>query len=132
MGDICTITAAQQAASDQAAKNALDNSKAAGTSSKLDAMQAHTQAAIDAWVAGGPLVVVPKNIIKKHDVINYFLSQGLKGQEVVDAMATKGFKIKIADVYLFNKTAATEKIPANFPKAGTVAPIKPIPPLPGT
>jgi hypothetical protein len=124
MADICSITASQQAASDAAAKNALDNSKGAGTQSKLEQMQAHTQAAMKDWMAGGQLIVVPPNITKKHDVINFLLGQGLKGQAVVDKMAGLGFKIKVADVNSNIKWYGTAKIPANFPKAGTMPAIE--------
>jgi hypothetical protein len=126
----CSITAAQQAASDAGTKKALDASQAAGTSSKLDAMAAHTQAVMNGAATAVLIPPVPFFVKKKHDVINFFLSKGLKGQAVVEAMASKGFKIKLADVNANIKYYGTDKIPANFPKAGMITPAPAVAPTP--
>jgi len=107
-------------------KKALDTSQAAGTTSKLDAMAAHTQAVMSGQATAVMIPPVPFFIKKKHDVINFFLGQGLKGQAVVEAMASKGFKIKLADVNANIKWYGTEKIPAAFPKAGMISPVVPV------
>jgi hypothetical protein len=117
----CDITAAQKAASDKAVINALNGSLKTGAGGTLNQMALHSNTEANKAVAPPPLRKItqppPSYITKKHDLINYYLAQGLVGDQVVDAMFAQGFKIKIADVNSNIKWYGTDKIPANQPKA---------------
>lgn len=117
----CSISAKAKAASDKATVKALDAAQQTGQSAVLSQMSNYAQYQTKQQSAAPPLQKLvtppPPKITKKHDLINYYLSQGLVGQQVVDAMATKGFKVKVADVNANIKWYGSEKIPANFPKA---------------
>lgn len=119
MGAKCNITAKQKEASDKATHNALNGALKTGAGPILNQMSAYsTAAANQAGTAKQKLTMPPPaQITKKHDVINHYLGEGLIGEQVVEAMGTHGFKIKVADVNANIKHYGTDKIPANFPKA---------------
>ena len=121
----CNITDAQKAASDKATVKAVNAAQQTGQATVLSQMAGYSQYQTAQSSAAPPLrklVTPPPTKVKgKHNLINYYLGEGLVGQQVVDAMASAGYKIKVADVNANIKHYGTDKIPASQPKADLTA-----------
>lgn len=119
----CNISAKQKEASDKATHNALNGALKTGAGPILNQMANHAQAIVNQAAPVMQAIPLPPPIgmSKKHDIINHYLGEGLSDDAVVSALASQGFKIKVADVNANIKHYGTDKIPGTYPKADLIA-----------